>query len=92
MTIDEVNKLAGLARIEMSEVEKQEFINNMESILGYVDVIKNANTDDVLLDVGDLYNVMREDVDATESGINTEKILKEMPETKDGFLKVKKIL
>lgn len=92
MTIDEVNKLAGLARIEMSEVEKQEFINNMESILGYIDVIKNANTDDVVLDVGDLYNVMREDVDATESGINTEKILKEMPETKDGFLKVKKIL
>lgn len=92
MTIDDVNKLAVLARIEMSEEEKMEFMDNMESILKYVDVIKTANTDDVVLDIGDVYNVMRADVDPIEPGVNTDKILKEMPDTKDGFLKVKKIL
>lgn len=92
MTIDDVDKLAELARIEMSEEEKQEFLENMESILKYVDVIQTANTDDVVLDIGDVYNVMRADIDPIESGVNTEKILEEMPATQNGFLKVKKIL
>ena len=92
MTIDDVNKLALLARIEMSEEEKVEFMGNMESILGYIDIVQKADIDGIEIDRGDVYNVMREDIDPIESGINTDKILKEMPDTKDGFLKVKKIL
>lgn len=92
MTIDDVNKLAVLARIEMSEEEKVEFMGNMESILGYIDIVQKADIDGIEIDRGDVYNVMREDIDPIESGINTDKILKEMPDTKDGFLKVKKIL
>lgn len=92
MTIDDVNKLALLARIDMSDVEKQEFLANMESILGYVDQIKKATIDGVEREVGSVRNVVREDVVENESGSFTEKILAQAPGTEDGFLKVKQIL
>jgi aspartyl-tRNA(Asn)/glutamyl-tRNA(Gln) amidotransferase subunit C len=92
MTIDDVNKLATLARIEMSAEEKQEFLENMESILGYVDQIKKATVEGVEREVGDVRNVMREDNDPHESGAYTDKILAQAPGSQDGFLKVKKIL
>lgn len=92
MTIDDVNKLATLARIDMSEAEKQEFLGNMESILGYVDIIKSATVEGVKPEVGELRNVMREDTDPHESGVYTEKITAQFP-TRDGdYLKVKQIL
>lgn len=82
----------------MSAEEKQEFLQNMESILGYVDQIKKATVEGlpaqagVLPEVGDIRNVMREDTDPHESGAYTDKILAQAPGTQDGFLKVKKIL
>lgn len=92
MTIDDVNKLATLARIEMSAEEKQEFLQNMESILGYVDQIKKATVEGIEREIGDVRNVMREDADPHESGAYTDKILAQAPGTQDGFLKVKQIL
>lgn len=92
MTIEDVNKLATLARIEMSDAEKQEFLGNMESILSYVDIIKKADVSGIEKDAGDIRNVMREDTDAYDSGTFTGKILAGAPATQDGFLKVKKIL
>lgn len=92
MTIDDVNKLATLARIDMSDVEKQEFLENMESILGYVDIIKKADVSGIEKDAGEIRNVMREDAEANDSGTFTDKILAGAPAKQDGFLKVKKIL
>jgi len=92
MTIDDVNKLATLARIKMSEDEKNEFLENMESILGYVDIIKKADVSGIEKDAGKIRNVMREDADAYDSGTFTDKILASVPATQDGFVKVKKIL
>lgn len=92
MTIDDVNKLALLARIDMSDAEKQEFLANMESILGYVDQIKKATIDGVEREVGSVRNVVREDVVENESGSFTDAILAQAPGTEDGFLKVKQIL
>lgn len=92
MTIEDVNKLSSLARIEMSDEEKAEFLGNMQSILGYVDQIKNADIDGVDREVGTVRNVLREDGNINQRGAYTEKILAQMPETENGFLKVKQIL
>ncbi len=92
MTIDDVNKLATLARIDMSDAEKQEFLGNMESILKYIGQIQEVSTEVLERKVGDVYNVLREDENPTESGKYTEKILAEAPETQDGYFKVKQIL
>ncbi len=92
MTIDDVNKLAELARIEMSDSEKQEFLGNMESILGYIDIIKNASVSGVVPDIGDVRNVMREDIEPHESGKYTDVILSQAPSVEKGYVKVKQIL
>ncbi len=92
MTIEDVNKLSSLARIEMSDEEKAEFLGNMQSILGYVDQIKNADIGGVEREVGAVKNVFREDASINQSGKYTDQILAQMPDTENGFLKVKQIL
>ncbi len=88
----DVEKLASLARIEIPENEKKEFLDNLQSILGYVSQIQEVAGTMPERTVGTLHNVVREDTSPRESGTYTEKILQEAPATQDGFLKVKQIL
>ena len=92
MEIKDIEKLAKLARIELTEDEKKTFANDLEKILEYVGQIKEVATEDKPAEVGDIFNVLREDGVTHESGQFTEKILAQAPETQDGFIKVKKIL
>jgi len=99
MEIRDIEKLAKLARIELTDAEKETFAKDLENILKYVDQIREVVTDDnsAAADFGtgalpDVYNVLREDSNAHESGQFTEKILAQAPATQDGFVKVKKIL
>lgn len=92
MTLEDVEKLAKLARIEIPNSEKQEFLDNLESILKYVGQIQEVSVGEMKREVGEVHNVMREDGNVRESGIYTEKILAEAPAKQDGYFKVKKIL
>ncbi len=93
MEYSEIEKLASLSRLEMSEDEKKLLLKDFESILGYISDIQNAGasaSDEI--HVGRIHNVMRPDTDAHETGVYTESLLAQMPDTKDGALRVKKIL
>ena len=94
MNIKDVERLAELARIELVEAEKQELLSDMESILGYVKQIEEAkvNVQPSGLN-GDYsaFNVWREDkIEPRE--FSRELIISQFPDSKDGFLKVKRIL
>lgn len=89
---EEIEKLAELSRIEVTEDEKKKLINDIESILGYVSEIQEVATTEPVSEVGDLRNVMREDGEPHESGLYTKDIMKEVPKKEKGYLKVKKIL
>ena len=93
MEIKDIEKLAKLARIELTDNEKQTYLKEIGAILGYVDQIKSAvaKTGEERK-AGDLRNVMRTDEVKNPSGANTEAIVKEFPAKKDNYLKVKKIL
>ena len=94
MEIRDIEKLAKLSRLELSDTEKATFARDLENILHFVDQIREVTTDAAAMEVGDIYNVLREDVILPEhqTGQFTEKILAEAPDTQDGFIKVKKIL
>ena len=85
--------MAQLARIELANDEKKALLQDMESILKFVEQIQEV---DVSLDakerVGTPHNVLREDTKPHESGWYTQKLLDEAPDTQDGYVKVKKIL
>lgn len=90
MDIKDVENLAALARIELSEEEKEEVLRDMKGILGYIKQIEEVKVDDVKTEHV-LTNVWREDeIKARE--FSRELIVGQFPDAKDGFLKVKKIL
>ncbi len=97
MEIRDIEKLAKLARVELTDVEKETFAKELEDILHYVDQIREVTTDTSAADraeLGDVYNVLREDVQAKDhaTGKFTDQILAQAPASQDGFVKVKKIL
>ncbi len=93
----DIDKLAELARIEMSDEEKKDLEKDVESILGYVtqvqEVVVNSEEEP---EVGSVFNVMREDSNPHEPGEYSDDLLQEVPSkvTKDGktYVKVKDIL
>lgn len=88
----DIEHLAELARIEVSEKEAEALAKNIEAILGYVQQVKDVSVgNDALKDIG-LVNVFREDAAPHESGAYTDALLAGAPEKEDGYVKVKKIL
>ncbi len=92
MTIPEIDALAELARLEIESSEKEGLIKDFESILSYIDQIKSATIDDAVLAVSTHRNVMRADENPKIPGSYTLRMLKEAPDTEDGYIKVKQIL
>jgi aspartyl-tRNA(Asn)/glutamyl-tRNA(Gln) amidotransferase subunit C len=90
MDIKDIEKLTELARIDLSEDEKQTLLKDLGKVVAYVETIKEANVDDINVD-SELYNVWRED-EVKDKEFSKELILKQFPDAQDGFLKVKKIL
>jgi aspartyl-tRNA(Asn)/glutamyl-tRNA(Gln) amidotransferase subunit C len=90
MDIKDVENLANLARIELSEEEKKDLLHDMDSILGYVKQIEEMKVKDAEPEY-QICNVWREDeIEGRE--FSKELIMGQFPDAQDGFLKVKKIL
>lgn len=90
MDIKDVENLAQLARIELGEDEKKEILRDMKGILEYVKQIEEVKVNEVEADYN-VTNVWREDeIDSRE--FSRDLIIKQFPDSKDEFLKVKKIL
>jgi len=92
MELNDVKKLTTLSRVEVSENEQESLLGDLKEILGYISQIQEVATGEIVPEVGDLKNVLREDIEPHESGKFTKDILNEAPSTEDGYLKVKKIL
>jgi aspartyl-tRNA(Asn)/glutamyl-tRNA(Gln) amidotransferase subunit C len=98
MNIEDVKKLAIMARIDMSDDEIQGIVKDFDGILAYVGQVQEVsklNNVQPLHENPDNYflkNVMREDIITNISGEYSEKILEDAPDIQDGFFKVKKIL
>jgi aspartyl-tRNA(Asn)/glutamyl-tRNA(Gln) amidotransferase subunit C len=90
MKIEDVENLAALARIELSEEEKKELLSDMDSILGYVKQIEEVKVEGADAEYK-VYNVWRED-ELRENESKKELITSQFPDSQGGFLKVKKIL
>ncbi len=90
MEIKDVEALAELAKIELTQDEKEAILKDMGGILAYVKVIEKVELDEEE-PVYTLENRWREDV-AEDRDFSHELIVKQFPDSQDGFLKVKKIL
>ncbi len=93
ITVKELEHLAALSRINLSEADKRSLIKEFDSILGYVDQLKKV---DVPMDaegrVGAVKNVTRPDVVENTSKEDRERLLAEAPDREGDFIAVKKII
>jgi aspartyl-tRNA(Asn)/glutamyl-tRNA(Gln) amidotransferase subunit C len=88
----EVEHVAKLARLELSEQEKEKLTDQLSNILTYVETLNSLDTKGVepTSHVLDLKNVMRDDV--AVPGLTQEQALANAPDKASGHYKVPKII
>lgn len=91
MTEQDIEKLAELSKIKIPEGKAGAFIQDFESILGYVKQIESVEVGEIAPNFF-LKNVVRADANPNETGAMSEALLAAAPQTHDGFVKVNKIL
>ena len=89
---EDVEHVAWLAKIELSDEEKKLFTRQFNMIIEYFHVINTVETEDVkpTLHVLDLTNVFRED--KIESSVSTNTALANAPKKEKGYFKAPKIV
>lgn len=92
ITKQEVDHVAKLARLELSEQEQEKFTDQLSNILTYVEKLNELNTAGVepTSHVLDIKNVMRDDVPA--ASLPQERALANAPDKAAGHYKVPKII
>ncbi len=90
--LEQVRKVALLARLELTEAEEQQFTEQLSGILDYVQQLNELNTDNIepTTRAIELSNITRQD--ELEPFEARESILEIAPEREDDFFKVPKIL
>ncbi|RKD31305.1 MULTISPECIES: Asp-tRNA(Asn)/Glu-tRNA(Gln) amidotransferase subunit GatC [Lacrimispora] len=87
---DMIEYVGILAKLELSEKEREEAKKDMGRMLDYIDTLNELDTDEVepMSHVFPIHNVFRDDV--VTNGDDRDNILKNAPEKKDGAFKVPK--
>ncbi|MDO9513376.1 MAG: Asp-tRNA(Asn)/Glu-tRNA(Gln) amidotransferase subunit GatC [Elusimicrobiota bacterium] len=91
MNIDEIKKIAALARIEIPEERLEDFAGEFNKILEYFKKLDSAPTEGVEPFRFEKENVWRSDLPSSDSDAR-ERILKNAPERQDDFFKVRKVI
>ena len=91
ITVKDVEHVAKLARLELTEEEKEKFTRQLGDVLKYVDQMNEVHTSNVepLAHPIEFVNVMRDDVIHYEQ--TKEQLMANAPDEENGFFKVPKI-
>ena len=92
VSISDVEKIARLARLKVTEKEKEKFVGQVNQILGYVEKLNEINTDEIepLSHTLNLKNVFREDI--VKDSLPQIEALKNAPAKTDKFFRVPKVV
>lgn len=92
-TVEEVKKLAALARITIDDVDLEKFTSEFDAILGYIGQLEKLELpSDASEDKAPLRNVMRADSAPHATGEHTEKLAEQFPSREGNALSVKQII
>ncbi len=88
----DIEKVARLARLELSEQEKEILGNQLEQILSYMEQLNRLDTTGIepTSHAIPVYNAFRED--ETKPSLRKEGVLKLAPDQEDGHFKVPRII
>ncbi|MCX6765708.1 MAG: Asp-tRNA(Asn)/Glu-tRNA(Gln) amidotransferase subunit GatC [Candidatus Moranbacteria bacterium] len=94
LTKDEVQHIAALARIGITDKETEKYQKDLSAILDYFKELQKLGTEGIepISHITGRFNVLREDEVEDFGDLGKEAIMKNAPETKKGFVKVKSVL
>jgi aspartyl-tRNA(Asn)/glutamyl-tRNA(Gln) amidotransferase subunit C len=92
LTNEQVEHVAMLARLGLSDEERERLREQLSSILGHIDQLRAVDTSNVppTAQVIPLAPVLRDDV--VQPSLTVEQVLANAPRTEGGFIKVRAIL
>lgn len=91
-TTEEVQKLAALARIRVEDKEIEKFTREFGEILAYIGQLESLQLPASSHQLPVLRNVMRADGESHETGMYTEKLVAQFPDSEGNALLVKQII
>ncbi|MFP4632244.1 MAG: Asp-tRNA(Asn)/Glu-tRNA(Gln) amidotransferase subunit GatC [Halobacteriales archaeon] len=83
LDLDDVRHVASLARVDVTEDEVREYVEEFNEVLGYFDQLDDVDEDLELQD--DLDNVVR--ADEVETGLSQTQATSNAEETEDGYIR-----
>lgn len=88
ISMADLEHIAKLARIKLSESEKTTFLPQLESVLSYLDILNQVNTDNIepTFRVNVQKNVLREDI--VKDSFSQAEAISAAPKTQDGYFVV----
>ena len=91
ITIKDVEHVAKLARLELTDEEKEKFTHQLSDVLRHVEKMNEVDTEGVepMNHPIDFSNVMREDVEIYEN--TRDELMQNAPDVEGDFFKVPKI-
>lgn len=89
LSIEDVEHIAKLSRLELSDSEKEKFAEQLSQILEYVSQLNEVDTKNIepTAQVTGLVNIMEKD-EIKESAVDYEDIKKNAPDFEEGSYKV----
>ena len=89
---DDVENIAKLSRIRLTELEREMFVHQLNNILFYIEKLNKLDTENVapMAYTSGVSNVFRED--KLKPSIPLQDVLINAPATKSGFFKVPKVI
>ncbi|RFU68921.1 Asp-tRNA(Asn)/Glu-tRNA(Gln) amidotransferase subunit GatC [Peribacillus saganii] len=92
ISIEQVKHVAHLARLAVSEEEAEKFTKQLDAIISFAEQLNELDTENVepTSHVLNMKNVLRED--KAKKGLPIEEVIKNAPDSKDGYVRVPSIL
>lgn len=94
LTKEEVQAIAELARIELSEEEIVERQKDLSNVLGYFEKLSELNTDNVeeIGHITGMTDVYRNDMVESATDEEKERMMNNLKDEQGGYIKVKSVL
>ena len=91
--IEDVKRLAQLARLSVPEEDLERFATEFDAILGYIGKLDELTLPDMNeMPLPAVRNVFREDGEPEETGAWTQKLVEQFPQKEGDYLSVKQII
>lgn len=92
LTIADVEHVAALARLGLTDAEKERLLDDLSSILGHINALSELDTDAIspTAQVLELVNVLRDDIPVPS--LSRTEVLMNAPRSSDGFFEVDAVL